>query len=156
MTAGDHSLDESSLRDDFQEGLEALREVATERPYLSAEDVRPVARNGTDVIVRLGIWPTDRYPVDFRDEEYEVFVAIPERFPTGGGKGLAAAPPLDRSDQALNNNSDWDDGMENAIKNSTAVDSVEAYSYNWKNASMNDAEDMARFLSVADEFLSTG
>lgn len=157
MTEGVHSFDESTLRSDFRDGLEAVRDAVAERCAPVDEDVRPVAENGTDVIVRLGIWPTDRYCVDHRPDEYVVFVEIPERFPTGGGKGLATAPPMDRADQGgLVNNPDWDDGMVAAIQNSTSVDSAESYSYNWKNASMNEPEDMVTFLSVANEFLAKG
>jgi hypothetical protein len=152
------SFDESNLRNDFQDGLKALREEAERRDIPRAGDVQPIARNDTNVVVYLGVWPTDRYPaVEYDEPKYAVFVQIPARFPTGGGKGFATVPPLDRNDRTLANN-EWSDGLDDVVDNhieNTDVD-VQSYSYNWENAALNQAEDMRKFHAVANEFLSRG
>jgi len=151
------NYDEAGLRPDFQDGLESLRAAASKRTPPLDSDVYPIADNGSNVAVRLGIWPTERYPtIDYDGQEYTVFVQIPKRFPTGGGKGFATVPPLSRSDSQLVNNPDWSDGLESVVEQNTDADTAECYSYNWKHTAMNQPEDMAAYLDVADEFLSRG
>lgn len=149
--------DESGLRADFREGLDALRSAAKSRTPPIDSNVQPIKDNGSNVVVRLGVWPTDRYPtICYEHSEYTVFVQIPERFPTGAGKGFATVPPLSRLDSQLVNNSGWSDGLESVVEQGTDADKAECYSYNWENTAMNQPEDMAKFLAIADEFLSRG
>lgn len=156
MTGGDSAL--SSLPADFHEGLEALEEAAEERNPPADANVRVVDRDGTNVIVRLGVWPTERYRragVDFEADEYVVYARVPERFPTGSGKGFVTAPPLKRRDRDDLANNPWQPSLAQTVTNETG-ENAESYSHNWENASMNAPEDMVKFLDVADEFLSRG
>lgn len=145
------------LARDFQEGLEALEEATAERKPPMDSDVRVVGKHGANVIVRLGIWPTDLFRVEYTHDEYVVFVRIPEAFPTGNGKGFATVPPLEREDRPdLENNPGWGEEFARAVEREASVDEAESYSYNWQNATMESPEDMTEFLGVAHEFLSRG
>jgi len=147
------------LSRDFQEGLEALEAAAAERKPPMDTDVRAVGKHGGNVVVRLGVWPTDSFRPEYSHDEYVVFVRIPEAFPTGGsgGKGFATVPPLDRDDRPdLENNPGWGDGLARTVEQEAGVDEAESYSYNWEHATMQTPEDMTEFLGVAREFLSRG
>lgn len=158
MTELQNTLDESTLPRDFQRGLKAVRETVDEREPPLDSHVQPIDKNGTNVVVRFGIWPTDRYPtINYDDLKYVVFGQIPERFPTGEGKGFATIPPLSRSDQALVNNDEWSDKLDSIVEQHTKSDAnAECYSHNWKHTNMSQPEDMSKFLNVVDEFLSRG
>lgn len=145
------------LSRDFQEGLDALEEAVTERNSPIDNDVRVVGKHGANVVVRLGIWPTDLFRVEYAHDEYVVFVQIPDSFPTGQGKGFATVPPLEREDRDdLVNNPGWGDGLARTVEREANLDEAESYSYNWENVTMGSSEDMTQFLGVAREFLSRG
>lgn len=147
------------LSRDFQEGLTALEEAAAERTPPMDSDVQVVGKHSGNIVVRLGVFPTDSVRPEYAHDEYVVFVRIPEGFPTGasGGKGFATAPPLEREDRPdLQNNPSWGDGLARAVERDADVDDVESYSYNWQNVTMDTPEDMTEFLGVAREFLSRG
>lgn len=145
------------LSQDFEKGLSALRAAVSQRtPPLDA-DIRVIGTDRNNVVVRLGVYPTDRYPtVEYAHDEYTVYVRIPEAFPVGSGKGFATAPPLERDDGGLSNNPDWDNQFKQTVQRETEHEDVESYSYNWENAVMNVPNDMEKFVDVADEFLSQG
>lgn len=156
MASSKTDYDEETLPRDFQDGLAATREAVEARNRPLDADVRPIADHGTNIIVRLGVWPSNRYKVEYKHDEYIVFAHIPKRFPTGGGKGMITCPPLKRSDGPLTNNSDWDNSLPPLVVRNTDAESAESYSYNWNKVTMNQPEDMVKFLRVADEFLSRG
>lgn len=156
MAGENPEFDESALDREFQDGLSALRDEVGSREIPVDHDVRPIATVGTDVVVRLGRFPTDSFPPDYDDDEYIVFVKIPERFPTGDGKGFATIPPLSRSDRNLANNP-WSSFHETiADRLNVNEDRVQSYSHNWEHTNMNQAADMVKFLDVAEEFLARG
>lgn len=146
------------LSQDFLDGLDALTAEVGERVPPVDEDVRPITEHSGNVVVRLGEWPTSKYDqvgVEYVPPQVTVFVQIPPQFPTGGGKGFITAPPLKREDQEELNNNPWNDQLASAVEHQIGRE-AEAYSYNWENTSMKQPEDMAKFLDVAEEFLSRG
>lgn len=154
MTDGE--FDRSSLEPDFRAGLGALEAAVAERNPPTDEDVRLIGKHDTNVVVRLGIWPTDHIAaVDYEHPEYVLYVQIPERFPTGTGKGFVSSPPLERRDRSNLSNNPWQQSLAQVVEQETGQ-KAESYSHNWANTSMNVSEDMVKFLDVADEFLSRG
>ncbi|UWG49169.1 hypothetical protein HSRCO_3028 (plasmid) [Halanaeroarchaeum sp. HSR-CO] len=147
------------LSRDFLDGLEALQAAVEERVPPVDEDVRPVTRHRGNIVVQLGEWPTGKYErvgVEYVPSQVTVFVQIPPQFPTGGGKGFITSPPLERADRTGLNNNPWNDQLASAVEREVGDGEVKAYSHNWTNTSMNQPEDMAKFLDVAEEFLSRG
>lgn len=156
MAKADDVGDDLTLSPDFEEGLSALQAAAAQRTPPMEEDVRVIGVDRDNVVVRVGVYPTDRYRPEYAHDEYTVYVRIPKSFPVGQGKGFATAPPLDRKDGALTNNPDWDNQFRQTVASNTDHDAVESYSHNWKHAGMNTPGDMEKFIDVADEFLSRG
>lgn len=157
MAKADATDPDLELSQDFEKGLSALRAAVSQRAPPTDEDVRVIGTDRNNVVVRLGVYPTDRYPtVEHAHDEYTVYVRIPETFPVGSGKGFATVPPLERDDEPLTNNPDWDNRFKQTVQQETDHEDVESYSYNWENAAMEVPSDMEKFVDVADEFLSQG
>lgn len=153
------TLDWDSLTRDFQTGLEATQRKVERRDHPRDANVQPVARRNGNIAVRLGEWETARFAeiadVEHAPTAYTVFVRVPQQFPTGGGKGFVTSPPLQRADGRSLNNNPWQQQFARAVQDNIEGE-VECYSHNWKNVAMNDPEDLAKVLDVAELFLKRG
>lgn len=138
---------ESSLPDNLQRGIEAVR-----REYLQ-RSIEVTAVSGNWVAISLGTFPVAEYGGNPDHDEIELFVRVPKTFPNGNCKGFGACPPLKKVLQrSVNQNASWDPEVQSAVQD-VRSDSVEFYSWTWQGVEPSTPEDLVVAIDLAKRML---
>jgi len=138
---------ESSLPDNLQRGIEAVRREYPQR------SIEVSAVSGNWVAISLGTFPVAEYGGNSDHDEVELFVRVPKTFPNGNCKGFGACPPLKKVLQgSVNQNGSWDPEVQSAVQN-VRSDSVEFYSWTWEGVDPSTPEDLLVAMDLAKRML---
>lgn len=138
---------ESSLPDNLQRGIEAVRREYPQR------SIEVTAISGNWVAICLGIFPVAEYGGNPDHDEVELFVRVPKTFPNGNCKGFGTCPPLKNVLQgSVNQNASWDPEVQSAVQD-VRSDSVEFYSWTWQGVEPSTPGDLVVAMDLAKRML---